>query len=121
MEIVLKSSSHRKQNMRELAKLLTCFVSRQGSGTDLNINEHKELNDTPPMIRKKSYSTSKKRKDIFNCDQTASINPDSAEKGKSSDNDEVFYSIVDDQNQEEVQYALSQLSAKNIENFNLYE
>lgn len=74
------------------------------------------------MMRKKSYSSSKKRQDFFDSDQTASINPDSAEKGKSSDNDEIFYSIADDhQNQEEVQYALSQLSAKNIENFNLYE
>lgn len=34
IEIVLKSSSKRKQNMRELAILLICFVNKQNVGAD---------------------------------------------------------------------------------------
>jgi hypothetical protein len=70
MEIVLKSSSKRKQNMRELAKLLTCLVSRQVSGGELKLNEQKDVNDTPPMMRKKSYSSSKNRQEFYDSNQT---------------------------------------------------
>jgi hypothetical protein len=84
------------------------------------LSDQKELNDTPPLARKKSYSSSKNRKEYFESNHAPSVNPDSTDKGKSSENDEVFYSIEDEQNQEEVQVALSQLSAKNIGNFNLY-
>jgi hypothetical protein len=102
MEIVLKSSSKHKQNVRELAKLLTFFVrvGRGGELSNINLNEQKGLNETPPMTRKKLLSSSINRKEYFES-QPPSINLDSTDKGKSSENDdEVFYSIEDGENQE---------------------